>query len=247
VDIAILETGRPPGDLATHHGGYDAMVRRLLGDGHAYRSFAVYDGKLPATPTDFSAYVITGSSAGVHDDLPWIAPLATFLQNARGVAHLVGICFGHQIMAQAFGGAVAKAERGWGIGLHEYEVLSREPWMDDAASIAVPASHQDQVTALPPGARVIASSGFTPFAALAYDDYPAISFQCHPEFDPAFAIDLINGREAEIGGPTRRQALDSLGRPNDTARLGRWINDFLAPATKRASPATTLVEAAPIR
>ena len=164
--IAALETGVPPGDLAERFGDYPDMFERLLGLGPMDR-FDVERSHFPAAPQDYDAYLITGSPAGVYDPLPWIAELMSFLQAAKGQAALVGICFGHQAMAQAFGGQVIKSPKGWGAGLHAYEVRAREPWMDDVGQIVLPASHQDQVVAPPPGAEVIASSAFTPFAALA--------------------------------------------------------------------------------
>ncbi len=142
--IGILETGVPPPDLVARYGRYDAMMRRMLGDGFGYRSYDVQAGELPAAPEDNAAYVITGSSAGVYDPLPWIAPLKGFIRSAQGRAKLVGICFGHQVMAEALGGRVEKSGKGWGLGLHTYEVAQAAPWMDrNTRRISVAASHQD--------------------------------------------------------------------------------------------------------
>ncbi len=112
--LAILETGAPPGDLAERFGDYPAMFRDLLGNGFETDSFDVAAGEYPAKVDDYDAYLITGSPAGVYDKLPWIAPLTTFLKRAKGRAKLVGICFGHQIMAEAFGGHVEKSVQGLG-------------------------------------------------------------------------------------------------------------------------------------
>jgi GMP synthase-like glutamine amidotransferase len=169
--IAILETGKPPTDLQDAFDDYPARFRALLGEGVATVRFDVQAGRLPDDPTEFQGAIVTGSAAGVYDDLPWIAPLLDWLRAARGKTRLVGICFGHQAMAQAFGGHVAKSDKGWGVGLHRYDVVADEPWMfPRAASIAIPVSHQDQVLIPPADARVIASSAFTPYAGLAWDD-----------------------------------------------------------------------------
>ena len=161
--IAILETGKPPEALKDSFDDYPARFRALLGEGVATRRFDVQAGELPADPSAFQGAIVTGSSAGVYDDLPWILPLLDWLRTARGRTRLVGICFGHQAMAQAFGGHVAKSDKGWGIGLHRYDVVAHEPWMfPRAASIAIPVSHQDQVLAIPADARMIAASDFTP-------------------------------------------------------------------------------------
>jgi GMP synthase-like glutamine amidotransferase len=225
--IGILETGAPPEPLGERFGDYPAMFERLLaGPGRSFTSFAVGSGALPEQPDDFDAYVVTGSPAGVYEALPWIDPLKRFLVAAKGRAALVGVCFGHQVMAEAFGGRVEKSDRGWGVGLHRYDVLSRRPWMDEATSIAVPASHQDQVVEPPRNATVIAASPFSPFGALAYDDQPAISIQLHPEFEPAYARALIERRRDRLG-ELADPAVASLDRRNDNQRVGAWIGRFL--------------------
>ncbi|MEH6677799.1 glutamine amidotransferase-related protein [Phenylobacterium sp.] len=228
--LGILKTGTPPAPLEAQFGGYPSMFQALLGpEAHDYVVFDAEAGELPATPEACEAYLVTGSSAGVYDPLPWIEDLSTFLRAARRRAGLVGVCFGHQIMAQAFGGQVIKSPKGWGVGLHTYEVTDPAAWMDRAAPIAVAASHQDQVVAPPPGARVVAASGFTPFGMLAYDDQPAISIQLHPEFEPAYAKALIEARRgSRYDDAQADQAVASYAAPNDALRVGGWIDAFLA-------------------
>lgn len=223
--LAILETGKPPADLIPAFGRYPAMFERLLGDGFEHASIDVQNEPLPPDVTRYDAYLITGSSAGVYEDHAWIAPLKTFLRAAAGPTKLVGICFGHQIMAEALGGRVEKSDRGWGVGLHTYPVVRREDWMDDAPSVSVPASHQDQVVMQPPGTHVIASSVFTPYAGLVWSDQPSISFQFHPEIQPPYAAALYESRRDRL--PDVDAALASLNAPNDNERVGGWIRRFL--------------------
>jgi GMP synthase-like glutamine amidotransferase len=223
--LAILETGTPPGPLEERFGRYPGMFERLLGSGLDYRSYDVAAGDLPAEPVEHDAYLITGSAAGVYEPLPWIDPLKAFLRGARGQAKLVGVCFGHQLLAETFGGHVEKVAKGWGVGLHTYPIVQREAWMDDTPAVSVPASHQDQVVMQPPATEVIASSLFTPYAGLAWRDQPAISFQFHPEFSPDYARALIELRRERLPDPDT--AIASLDRPNDNERIGRWIRRFL--------------------
>lgn len=222
--LAILETGHPPGDLQSTFGSYPGMFAAMLGDDFEYESFDVQAGELPPDPAAHHAYLITGSPAGVYDPLPWIEPLKQFLRSAKD-RKMVGVCFGHQIMAEAFGGHVEKSDKGWGIGLQRYGIGRVEPWMDTIASISVPASHQDQVVKQPPNTQVLASSDFTPFAALAWTDRPAISVQFHPEFEPAYAKALIEARREKM--PDADGAIASLDKPNDNDRIAGWITRFL--------------------
>jgi GMP synthase-like glutamine amidotransferase len=227
--IGIIETGYPPANLQPRFGAYHQMFERLLGPAFDYTVFEVQKDHWPARPEDHDGYVVTGSAAGVYEDAPWIARLLDWLRAAKGRSRLVGVCFGHQVMAQAFGGEVIKSPKGWGVGLHTYEVRSREPWMaPEACAFSIPASHQDQVVEPPPAARVIAGEDFAPCAALAYDDQPAISFQGHPEFDPAYAAALIESRrEEKLTDAQADLAVESLKAPNDNAAVGTWIRNFL--------------------
>lgn len=226
--IGLLETGEPPEALQPAFGRYGGMFQDLLGPGHDYVTYDVQAGVLPADPAECDAYVVTGSAAGVYDDLPWIAPLKAFLVEAREQP-LVGVCFGHQVMAEAFGGKVVKSDKGWGVGLHVYDVAEAQPWMEGATKAAVPASHQDQVIVIPPTARAVAGSAFTPAGVLVYDDRPAISMQFHPEFDPAYARALIESRRgSRFTDAEADAAIASLGRANDRARVAGWIQAFLA-------------------
>ncbi len=226
IRIAILETGTPPPALKAAHGDYPAMFRDLLGEAFVFETFDVQAGALP-DPAALDAAIITGSPAGVYESAGWIAGLLDWIRAAKGRTKLVGVCFGHQAMAQALGGRVEKSDRGWGVGLHRYEVLSPEPWMTPgAATVAIPASHQDQVVEKPSDARVLLRSDFTPFAGLAWGE-DAISMQPHPEFTPAFAIELTAGRHDRIDPALVARAVDSLKAADDRAMVAEWIKAFL--------------------
>lgn len=229
--LGILETGAPPGGLAAEFGDYGAMFVHLLRDAGFSGDIATLDvqkNEFPATPEAFDGYLITGSAAGVYDSDPWIAPLMEFLRGAKGRSKLIGVCFGHQVMAEAFGGKVIKSPKGWGLGLQTYGVEDRQPWMDMAPAVALAASHQDQVVEAPPGARVFAANAFTPYAMLAYDDALSISMQPHPEFAPEYATALIERRlETVLTDAEGRAAQATYAAPNDNRRVGDWIRTFL--------------------
>jgi GMP synthase-like glutamine amidotransferase len=203
------------------------MFSRLLGPGFEPRVYDVAAGELPEQPDSHPAMLITGSAAGVYEPLPWIRPLLSFLRESKGRTKLVGICFGHQAMAEALGGRVEKSERGWGIGLQDYDIWDPASWMGEAPQrrIAVPVSHQDQVVVPPPDARVLAGNAFTPFGMLEYAGSGAISMQFHPEFGADYATALIEHRRTRVPEPDR--AIASLQRPDDRAIVAEWIGRFL--------------------
>jgi GMP synthase-like glutamine amidotransferase len=158
---------------------------------------------IPPGPDDLDGIIISGSEKGVYDDTPWMQPLRDNLQQMRsaGVA-MFGICFGHQIMADIFGGRADKSDKGFVTGSREFE--------DRGESTHAFLAHQDQVEEVPPGATVIASAAHCPVAALAYD-FPALSVQFHPEYNREFATDLIDMFGAELMSADELQAArDSL-------------------------------------
>jgi GMP synthase-like glutamine amidotransferase len=97
--------------------------------------------------------------------------------------------------------------------------------MDDAARVAVPVSHQDQIVAQPPATTILAASEFTPFGMLAWSDQAAISMQFHPEFSPDYARALIEQRRASLPDPDA--AIVSFDAPDDRARVAGWMRRFL--------------------
>jgi GMP synthase-like glutamine amidotransferase len=222
--IAILETGLPPKRLIGRFGRYPDMFARLLGADLVGRSYDVSRGEYPERPEEHPAYLVTGSDAGVYDDRRWIEPLIGFLNRAKGKAKLVGICFGHQVMAEAFGGHVEKSDKGLGVGLQEYEIAPAD-WIDGPSRVAVPIWHQDQVVVQPPASRIVASNDFCEIGGLAYVDQPAVSFQFHPEFEPDFMTAMIDLEADEL--PDAGAAAASLSAPNDSARVAGWIRNFL--------------------
>lgn len=238
--LGILETGRPPAELIGAHGTYPDMIEKFLspaGPSIRFRTYGVLEGEIPRTALECDAWLITGSRAGVLDDAPWMAPLKGFLADAFGAgAPIVGICFGHQILAVALGGRVENSPKGWGIGRHGYPVFKAAAWMQGGTTeFAIEAMHQDQVVDLPPTATVLAGSDFCPHALLTYGD-TAISFQGHPEFTVSYARDLIALRRGALFSDALADtALGSLDRPSDSDAVARWIVNFLEIAVSRRS------------
>lgn len=230
--IGILETGKVGSELLERHGPYPNMFLNLLRKADPDAEIVTYDivskSDIPTSPHVVDGWIITGSKHGVYDDIPWIEPLKDFLREAYAAkAPIVGVCFGHQILAEALGGRVEKSHKGWGCGVHQYTLDAREPWMGEGSdNLAIHAMHQDQVVEKPAGARVIASSEFCEFAGLAYGD-TAFSIQPHPEFNAGFAGDLVKARRGDvIDHDVADAGLATLGSHVDNDLVSQWMIDF---------------------
>lgn len=233
--VGILETGRPPAELAADYGSYASMFEKLLGNKQLdFQVFSILDDQFPASPNTCHAWLITGSRHGVYENLPWMLKLQDFIRAVRDAkVPMIGICFGHQIIAQALGGEVQKSPKGWGIGVHEYQIHYALPQMDKTNQFRIYAMHQDQVIKRPPDAQVVASSEFCEYAALVYGD-SILTFQGHPEFTDNFERDLLELRKGAII-PTAQadqvlEAIESRKVKAEGGKVGDWMAGFLKKA-----------------
>jgi GMP synthase (glutamine-hydrolysing) len=204
--IGILQTGRSPDMLVEDFGDYDQMFEKMLaGRGFSFQTYKVLDGEFPDSPQDADGWLITGSRFGVYEDHDWIAPLEQLVRDIMAADRpLIGVCFGHQIIAQALGGKVAKYDGGWSIGHVEYR-------MKDGSTLPLHAWHQDQVIEKPDNAETLGSTDFCEHAVLAYGD-KVLSMQPHPEFGTEFVRGLIEKRgRGVVPDHQLEQAAQELG------------------------------------
>ena len=226
--VGILQCGPTPEELEGAHGDYGDMFRALLGEHRFdFRRHLVFDGDVPADPVACDAWCLSGSRHGAYEPHAWIPPLEALVRGAYAAAvPVVGICFGHQLVAQALGGRVEKFAGGWSVGRVTYRFAADAgvPGLDGRA-LDVAAYHQDQVIEPPPGARTIASSDVCRHAALVYGDR-ALTVQPHPEFDEAFLAGLVATRGRALPAGTLARAEASLG-PLERAPVGEALARFL--------------------
>jgi GMP synthase-like glutamine amidotransferase len=236
--LTIVQTGAVPAPLQAHFIAYPLMFRRMFdqtGMGFSYDDVNAEAGQALPDPADLEGIVITGSPAGVYENHAWLPPLRAFIQAAYAAGTpMLGICFGHQIMADALGGDVRKSDKGWGLGRHSYSVRQRPAFMADApASLTVACSHQDQVLVPPPEADVILGSDFAPNAGLYYRSGRALSFQPHPEFEDDYARALVELRRGKADDTIVDAAMESFANASDSMRLSAYIAGFLQEAAGR--------------
>ncbi|MFK7731968.1 MAG: type 1 glutamine amidotransferase [Pseudomonadales bacterium] len=219
--IGILQTGRSPDEIAGKYGQYDTLFRKLLaGRGFEFDTYAVLDDVLPDSVDAADGWLITGSKFGVYEPHSWIAPLESFLREAYAAdIPIIGVCFGHQILAQALGGTVEKFDGGWSVGKVAYQTAK------DEQATELMAFHQDQVTAIPDDAEVIGSTDFCQFAMLAYGN-KALTVQPHPEFTADFMVDLLKARGDMLPDDIVEQANKNLAGDNANEQLADHFEHF---------------------
>jgi GMP synthase-like glutamine amidotransferase len=231
--LTIIQTGDVPLPLRPAFGAYPLMFERMfehVGESFDYQTVPVFDGAPLPDLVDVDGIVITGSAAGVYDNhLGWMEPLRAFVRNAyANKTPMLGICFGHQIMADALGGDVRKSEKGWGLGRHTYAVKSRPDFMHGAGeALAVACSHQDQVIVAPSEAEVILGSDFTPNAGLLYRNGAALSFQPHPEFEDPYTLALAELRRGKAPDAVVDTAVASVSGQSHSREMAGYIGAFL--------------------
>lgn len=218
--IGILQTGHAPDELLKTTGDVAPYFARMLdGFGFTFATYSVVDMEFPAAITDCDGWIITGSKHGAYDKEPFIPPLEDMIRAVYAAnIPLVGICFGHQVIAQALGGKVEKFKNGWAVGNTEYD------W--NGETIALNAWHQDQVVERPADATVYAKNAFCENAALVYGE-KAFTVQAHPEYERAFISGLIEHRgKGVVPDPLLDTARAGLDAPDDNARVAAQIARF---------------------
>ena len=236
--LGILITDRVRDELIGHYGDYPDMFENLLlgTDSKIDISRFYVEQSLP-DKIDCEGYIITGSRHSVYDDLPWIVELVGFVREVLSSGKkIIGVCFGHQLMAHHFGGLVEKSEKGWAVGVHKSEIILKQPWMESSDGqssheFSLISSHQDQVVRMPPNAHLYATNDFCPIAGFLVGDQ-VMTVQGHPEFDKEYAMALLGLRKDVLGEEVVQRGSRTLENPTDQKIWGRWMLSFLKTSTE---------------
>lgn len=231
--LGLLQCDHVADDYVKKHSDYQDMFTNLLLNQDKSIKISIYDltaDEFPVDLTTCDGYIFTGSRHSAYDDIPWIKKakkLVIDLYQAK--IPTVGICFGHQLIAEALGGKVEKAEdKGWGIGVQHWDIKNQKEWMNSEtplSNLALLASHQDQVIETPEGSEVIASSDFCPIAG--FELGSMLTFQGHPEFSSDYNNDLISNRIERIGKDVVDAAKETLTQKVDNDTVSSWMIEFI--------------------
>jgi GMP synthase-like glutamine amidotransferase len=230
--IAVLLTNNDTSAFAAHFPNDGQKVVQLLQPlrpDWTYEVVPVKDSVLPSDPQDFDGYVITGSPASVNDDnLPWVGPLLDFIRAVDAARQpLMGLCFGHQAVARALGGQVARNAAGWGMGTAVTHWQQARPWMQPAQSTTtLMAAHNEQVTRMPEGAECLGGSDFCPIGSMQIGQH-IWTTQYHPEMPKAFMQALLGYLADKLDNETLARAHGSLQQAADVPLFGQWMAQFI--------------------
>lgn len=234
--IGILATGITPDELLSEYGSFVDMFIQLFDKancGFQYRVFDIQDGDFPSSAGQCDGWLITGSQSCVNENTPWMLKLKQLILEIYSAKKpMVGICFGHQIIADAFGATVDKHEGGWGVGLHNYDLVGEHESIQCSFSdFTINAMHEDQVITKPVNAQVFAASAFCKYAGLIYDNR-ILTLQAHPEFNIAFEESCItlHKNHGVVPAVIAAAGLDSLQQKksvSDSLKIVRLMESFL--------------------
>ena len=234
--LCILENDFVDSAVADIYISYGTMVERLLQNAGAKWSIEVFrtcDGVFPSSYDAYDAVLLTGSRADAFSDEPWIVQLRSHVQQLLSIQKkLLGICFGHQLIALCLGARVGRAPQGWGLGRMTYQWHAPDFLKHAFDShhapneISLLASHQDQVFDLPQGATLLASSPFCPVAAFSVSNH-VFCVQPHPEFITEYSTYLLDKRRATLTEEHYTLSSSSLKNPHDGQHVGRMMVAFV--------------------
>ncbi len=229
--IGLLLVGHIDAGSLHVGGDYPELYSELLAPlGIQLTTYRCDEGQLPSSVKEQDGWMCSPSRLSVYDDVPWLRDVEQLLRDMIATeTPYVGICFGHQLMAQALGATVKKADYGWGIGAKQYEIVELQAWMDNTDNIVLAASHQDQVQQLPSDARLLARADYCPIGGMLIGDR-AWTLQVHPEFSPALADSLLATRLQLFGEEKAEAARATLSQPLHQHRIAGWISRFFEQA-----------------
>jgi len=229
--IGLLECDHVRDELKHIAGDYRQMFPVLflqVAPNWEFQFFDVCNGHFPESVDTCDVYICTGSKSSVYDDEEWISRLKEFVREIHSSkSFFIGICFGHQILGEALGGKVRKSDVGWCVGVHAFEIIKTEEWMDPGLStVNLLMMCQDQVVRLPPASTLLASTADCPNAMFTVGEN-MLGVQAHPEFPKEYDQALMQLRVERIGEEKVKKGIESLELHLNDLDVAGWIHNFI--------------------
>jgi GMP synthase-like glutamine amidotransferase len=188
---------------------------------------AIY-GDFPEEVDACAGYIVSGSKHNAYDDEAWILSLMDFIRACHSKSKkMIGICFGHQVIARALGGELLPGNGTWGIGTHKFPVMNTKDWMTpEDAEVSILYCHQDQVKTPPAGSEILGGSDYCPVLMYSIDTH-ILCLQGHPEFPAGYIEALMHDRREQFGDELIAQQKPTLSRHRNELTVARWFRNFL--------------------
>lgn len=228
--IGLLNAYRHEENAPSYQREYGPMCMAFLNRTFPNTNVAMYDaglGKLPKSVNECDLWIITGSPKASYGTETWIQKLGEFVREShKAQRKMIGICFGHQLIAHYLGGKTEQAQSGWGVGVQKFKIIKQMPWMNPPlGEVSLLFSHQDQVVQLPTGAVHLAEDSRCKYQMYSIDNH-ILALQGHPEFTADFARGRLDSRVATVGQDKYNTAIQSLSTATNTAEIGKWMRSF---------------------
>jgi len=229
--IGILNSDTVQIDGAAEFGQYPEMFSKVFWTVDPNIQFKTYEVQYNDYPQDINecdAYLITGSKASCYDNVQWIHALKQFIKALhKNKKKLIGVCFGHQIIAEALGGSVGKSPSGWHAGVDSI-FLNNDAleYGDQGKKYNLVFSHQDEVKRLPRNATLIAESASCPIGMFLIENH-IFCTQGHIELDKKFARMIYDFRKKQIGDSKHQHACETLDMQTDEHEIAKSLLEFL--------------------
>jgi GMP synthase-like glutamine amidotransferase len=230
--LCILENDDLDPAIVPTYSRYGAMFERLFRDAGATDwSFDIFSTPRNEYPESFATYdavLLTGSKADSFSQDAWVLELRRRVSELLDQKKkLLGVCFGHQLIALCLGAKVGRAPQGWGVGRMSYEWHAADlPLATEDKKMSLLVSHQDQVLELPGNAVLLASNAHCPIAGYSMGE-EVFCVQGHPEFEAGYSAFLLDKRRDRLGEPVYKDAIASLRHGHDGLTVARMMIAFV--------------------
>lgn len=233
--IAILDADKLTPSIIKRYGCYADKFIRLLSPAKDkftspahFQRYNIIENQYPESIDKYDAYIITGSQHSCYENLKWIKDLENYIrllhQNKK---KLIGICFGHQIIAQSLGGLVEKNSKGWELGITATHITQPLEWMQPPRDFFFSlVSHQDHVTRLPEQAINFAETNLCCYSGFCIENH-ILTFQGHPEFSNNYVKLIIKLESKHLSQEQRVSARASLQQKDDHDLIMHWLVNFI--------------------